>query len=146
MLGIPTIIGTGVALGTIPFITYSPIGCTMGSYNGAGGWAKVIGLFYLPYGPAFIYTPINTFYIYWTVRMQSRRNNKWRMTVVSRDSLSMHSAELRDTSTSFGSSRLRVLASKLRRANPASSSKAESQVESQVMWQSFWYVVAFFVS
>jgi hypothetical protein len=142
---IPTIIGIGVALGTIPLITYSPIGCTMGSYSDAGGWAKVIGLFYLPYGPAFIYTPINTFYIYWMVRMQSRQSDKWGMAVVSRDSLSLHS-EPKNTSTTFGLNRFRSIVAKFRRASNSISSQTESNLESQVLWLSFWYVVAFFVS
>ena len=60
----PAVLGIIIALASIPFITFTPVGCTIGSYKDDGGWAKMILLFYLPYGPAFLFIPLNTIYAY----------------------------------------------------------------------------------
>jgi hypothetical protein len=55
------------------------VACKIGSYSDAGGRVKVTGLLYLPYGPAFSYTPLNMLYIYWKIRAQSRKSDWWRI-------------------------------------------------------------------
>jgi hypothetical protein len=64
LLGSPAVVGLIVALASIPFITFTLVGCTIGSFKDKGGWAKMILLFYLPYGPAFLFIPLNTIYVY----------------------------------------------------------------------------------
>lgn len=157
MLGIPAIIGVGVAFAAIPFITSTPIACTIGSSEDSGGWSKLIGLFYLPYGPAFIFAPLNTCFIYWKVRKQSRKGDRWRIVGVQassarsgfqRSSFSMRGFGDEDTSELAGSertSRMRQMATALGRTISFRHPN-ESQTEKLVFWQSFWYVVSFFLS
>jgi hypothetical protein len=148
ILGVPAIIGTGVALAAIPFILPTAIGCTIGSSYDEGGWAKVIGLFYLPYGPAFILMPLNTLYIYLKVKNQSRKGNRWRLsTVVSQRQLALSSEAGFNSAANEGSSALRQVSNALRRRQRTSTAEQPaSQMEKLVFWQSCWYVAAFFAS
>lgn len=144
-LGIPALLGTGIAMGAIPFITTSPVACTIGSHKDPGGWLKVIGLFYLPYGPAFVYAPINTFYIYWKYRRQSRSARRWSFRI---QQLSFRSriAERFSDLDSKSSSLLRVKHILKAAAKKSRTKKKPSQLESLLLWQSFWYVCAFYCS
>lgn len=136
MLCIPAVIGTGLAMGAIPFITPSPVACTIGSYNDDGGWLKQILLFYVPFGPAFVYAPINTFYIYWYFRRRNRKANKWRFEA-RRQSINNQIAN-RLTDSAPSSTRLFSITDK--------TDQTKNPMEAQLLWQSFWYVCAFYCS
>jgi hypothetical protein len=146
VLGVPAVVGTSVALAAIPFTTFTPVACTIGPYNEAGEWAKVIGLLYLPYGPAFLYAPINTCYFSWAVRSQRRKKRKMEIPADIANNAEFQMDATPKSTDHDGQPtsrpRLKRRGSLIARMNL----QRESEIEKLVFWQSCWHVVAFFAS
>jgi hypothetical protein len=128
LLILPGILGLTVALAAIPFITFTPMACTIGSYRDVGGWPKLIGLFYVPYGPAFLYIPLNTMFVYWRVRQQCYERETV-ANVIKNESSVLSTNDKRDELPEI--------------EHPLT---VFSHLERRVFWQSFWYMASFFAS
>ena len=143
LLWIPAIIGIAIALATIPFITFTPVGCTIGSYHDSGGWAKIILLFYLPYGPAFLMAPWSTFALYRHVRIQKRNGDRWRISTVIDRSLPRSNLE---SETSSNMSFRAKIKQQWIRSMTRNKSRSSSHIERDVLLQSIFYLISFLAS
>jgi hypothetical protein len=143
---LPACIGICVAIAAIHFVTFTPLGCMVGSHRDKGGWMKLMYLFYAPYGPSFIYVPLNTMYIYWKVRMQRKAGNRWnlsaRANANSNRSLNTESENSSMRYFSVFRGLRRYFSNRLERPHTS----VLSRLERNVFWQSVWYVVAFLAS
>jgi hypothetical protein len=121
-----------------------PIPCSIGSSNDPGGWPKVVGLFYLPYGPAFIVAPLMTYFIHQTIKAgRHKSSRRWRFSVLGRQmaeenikaspAASPLGKWMNDTKSRFS------LSSQSRQKKKKAKGKATA-TEKQVFWQSVWYV------
>jgi len=121
------------------------VGCTIGSYHDFGGWVKLILLFYLPYGSAFVLTPWNMFSLYRHVQLQGKKGDRWRISTVSQRQSKTPSTNSETESSSNLTFREKVkhhCIQIIRRKKSSSSSR----IACDVSLQSIFYLLAFLAS